>query len=84
MGDHNPRDLSVFVGIRGRGARPGAPENPLMPIDPKPRPRLADARRAHVIVSHGQGDHNAEPLQAETYEASVKTIGYKLGPVLKH
>ena len=42
------------------------------------------ARRAHVIVSHGQGDHNAEPLQAETYEASVKTIGYKLEPVLKH
>ena len=43
VGDHNPRDLSVFVGIRGRGARPGAPENPLMPIDPKPRPRLADS-----------------------------------------
>ena len=43
VGDHSPRDLSVFVGIRGRGARPGAPENPLMPIDPKPRPRLADS-----------------------------------------
>ena len=40
---HNSRDLCVFVGIRGRGARPGAPENPLMPIDPKPRPRLADS-----------------------------------------
>ena len=33
VGDHSPRDLSVFVGIRGRGARPGAPENPLMPIE---------------------------------------------------
>ena len=43
VGDHSPRDLCVFVGIRGGGARPGAPENPLMPIDPKPRPRLADS-----------------------------------------
>ena len=50
----------------------------------KTRDEIDAARRAHVIVSHGQGDHNAEPLQAETYEASVRIIGYKLGPVLKH
>ena len=41
---HNPGDLCVFVGVRGEVPGQGASKNPLTPIDPKPRPRLADSQ----------------------------------------